>query len=112
MFGQYAPYDLAEGDWDSRRDEVAEQFVSLIEKFAPGFRDTVVYSEVLGPPDIEQRVGLTQGNIFQGEVTPDQMWERRLSPAHRSRVSTSAGPRHIRRVRSSRSMGAMRRMQC
>jgi phytoene dehydrogenase-like protein len=80
VFGQYAPYTLAEGDWDSRRDEVAEQFVSLIEKFAPGFRDTVVYSEVLGPPDIEDRVGLTQGNIFQGEVTPDQMWERRLSP--------------------------------
>jgi phytoene dehydrogenase-like protein len=34
---------------------------------------------VLGPPDIEQRIGLTQGNIFQGETMPDQMWEHRLS---------------------------------
>ena len=36
--------------------------------------------EVLGPPDIEARIGLTGGNIFQGEVTPDQMWTERLSP--------------------------------
>ncbi len=35
---------------------------------------------MLGPPDIEERIGLTQGNIFQGEVTPDQMWEHRLTP--------------------------------
>jgi phytoene dehydrogenase-like protein len=35
---------------------------------------------VLGPPDIEQRIGLTGGNIFQGEITPDQMWEQRLTP--------------------------------
>jgi phytoene dehydrogenase-like protein len=34
---------------------------------------------VLGPPDIEARIGLTGGNIFQGEVTPDQMWEHRLT---------------------------------
>ena len=35
---------------------------------------------MLGPPDIESRIGLTGGNIFQGEVTPDQMWEGRLAP--------------------------------
>ena len=39
---------------------------------------------MLGPPDIEPRIGLTGGNIFQGEVTPDQMWEQRLPPARRS----------------------------
>ena len=44
-----------------------------------GFADTVIHHEVLGPPDIEERIGLTGGNIFQGEVTPDQMWEGRLS---------------------------------
>jgi phytoene dehydrogenase-like protein len=80
VFGQYAPYELAHGDWDSRRDEVARQFIDLIEPFAPGFEDRLVAYEVLGPPDIEQRIGLTQGNIFQGEVTPDQMWEGRLTP--------------------------------
>jgi phytoene dehydrogenase-like protein len=79
VFGQYAPYELAEGTWDSRRDEVARQFVELIERFAPGFGELIVDHEVLGPPDIEERVGLTGGNIFQGEVTPDQMWEHRLA---------------------------------
>ncbi len=80
VFGQYAPYELAEGDWESRRDEVARQFIDLIGAFAPGFEDILVHHEVLGPPHIEERVGLTGGNIFQGEVTPDQMWEHRLTP--------------------------------
>jgi phytoene dehydrogenase-like protein len=80
VFGQYAPYALAEGTWSSRREEVARQFISLIERFAPGFEDRLVAYEVLGPPDIEERIGLTGGNIFQGEVTPDQMWEHRLTP--------------------------------
>jgi phytoene dehydrogenase-like protein len=79
VFGQYAPYSLSEGTWDSRRDEVGRQFIDLIERFAPGFEDLLVDYEVLGPPDIESRIGLTGGNIFQGEVTPDQMWEGRLS---------------------------------
>jgi phytoene dehydrogenase-like protein len=80
VFGQYAPYELAHGTWDERRDEVARQFVDLIERFAPGFESRLEHHEVLGPPDIEKRVGLTGGNIFQGEVTPDQMWENRLTP--------------------------------
>ena len=49
---------------------------------------------MLGPPDIEQRIGLTGGNIFQGEVTPDQMWEQPPHAAHAGRrASTSAAPR-------------------
>ena len=77
VFGQYAPYEM---DWTTRRDEVAKQFIDLIDRFAPGFESIVESYEVLGPPDIEERIGLTQGNIFQGEVTPDQMWEHRLTP--------------------------------
>jgi phytoene dehydrogenase-like protein len=78
VFGQYAPYELSDGDWDSRREEVARQFIDLIDRFAPGFEDCLAEYEVLGPPDIESRIGLSGGNIFQGEVTPDQMWEGRL----------------------------------
>ena len=70
VFGQYAPYDLAEGDWDARRGDVERQFVDLIGRFAPDFADCLDEYEVLGPPDIESRIGLTGGNIFQGEVTP------------------------------------------
>ena len=80
VFGQYAPYELAGGGWDARRDEVGRQFIDLIARFAPDIEDCLGEHEVLGPPDIESRIGLTGGNIFQGEVTPDQMWEGRLSP--------------------------------
>jgi phytoene dehydrogenase-like protein len=80
FFGQYAPYALAHGTWAERRDEVARQFIDLIERFAPGFESRLLDYEVLGPPDIEARIGLTGGNIFQGEVTPDQMWTERLTP--------------------------------
>jgi phytoene dehydrogenase-like protein len=76
VFGQYAPYDF---DWDNRRDEVARQFIDLIARYAPDFEDCLEHHEVLGPPDIEARIGLTGGNIFQGETMPDQMWEHRLS---------------------------------
>jgi len=76
VFGQYAPYDF---DWDHRRDEVARQFIDLIARYAPDFEDCLEHHEVLGPPDIEARIGLTGGNIFQGETMPDQMWEHRLS---------------------------------
>jgi len=78
VFGQYAPYTMSEGTWDSRREDVGRQFIDLIDRFAPGFEGRLVDYEVLGPPDIEARIGLTGGNIFQGEVTPDQMWEGRL----------------------------------
>ena len=77
VFGQYAPYEM---DWTTRRDEVAKQFIDLISRYAPNFESIIESYEVLGPPDIEERIGLTQGNIFQGEVTPDQMWEHRLTP--------------------------------
>jgi phytoene dehydrogenase-like protein len=79
VFGQYAPYDL-NGGWDARRAEVGRQFIDLISRFAPDFEECLEHYEVLGAPDIEQKVGLTGGHIFQGEVRPDQMWEHRLTP--------------------------------
>ncbi|HEX6586208.1 MAG TPA: NAD(P)/FAD-dependent oxidoreductase [Solirubrobacterales bacterium] len=79
-FAQYAPYELAEGDWDRRREEIGGLVLDLIESYAPDVRECVLELEVLGPPDIESRIGLSGGNIFQGETLPDQMWDRRLEP--------------------------------
>jgi len=80
VFSQYAPADAGKEVWDAGlRDAAADQVFSLIERFAPGFRDQVLEHEVLGPPDIEERIGLTGGCIFQGECFPDQMWDRRLA---------------------------------
>jgi len=80
IFSQYVPYHFAEGDWDSRRDEVGQLVVKSIGRFCSNFPDAIIDMEVLGPPDIEQRVGLTGGHIFQGECLPDYMWSQRLTP--------------------------------
>jgi phytoene dehydrogenase-like protein len=80
VFGQYAPYTLNGAGWDGRRDEVTRQFIELISRFAPDFESCIEHCEVLGAPHIEQRVGLTGGHIFQGEVRPGQMWENRFAP--------------------------------
>jgi phytoene dehydrogenase-like protein len=79
VFAQYAPYHLAQGTWDTRRAEAGQIVLDSIARFAPNLRDAVVGVNVLGPPDIEQKVGLTGGHIFQGEILPAYMWDKRLS---------------------------------
>jgi phytoene dehydrogenase-like protein len=80
VFAQYAPYSLGAGDWEARRDEIGERVLAAIARFAPDVGDCVEEGEVLGPPDVEARIGLTGGHIFQGECLPDQMWEHRFAP--------------------------------
>jgi phytoene dehydrogenase-like protein len=77
-FCQYAPYELAEGSWDSRREEIGAMVLDQIAAYAPDVADCVEELEVLGPPDVEARIGLTGGQIFQGDALPEQMWDRRL----------------------------------
>jgi phytoene dehydrogenase-like protein len=79
VFAQYAPYQFATGSWPSRRTEVGERVVASIARFCSNLPDAIIDMEVLGPPDIERRVGLTGGHIFQGEILPDHMWDRRLT---------------------------------
>ena len=79
VFGQYGPYLLEGTTWDAERDAVARQFIDLIATFAPDIESCLEHVEVLGAPDIEERIGLTGGHIFQGETMPDQMWDKRLS---------------------------------
>jgi phytoene dehydrogenase-like protein len=78
VFAQYAPYRLADGDWDSRRQDIAEQLLARIALWAPDVADCVEYWELLGPPDVEARIRLTGGHIFQGSCLPEQMWDRRM----------------------------------
>jgi phytoene dehydrogenase-like protein len=80
VFAQYVPHRLAWGDWAGRREAIADRAIASIARFAPNVADCIVHRQVLGPPDIEQRIGLTGGHIFQGECLPDQMWDRRFSP--------------------------------
>jgi phytoene dehydrogenase-like protein len=80
VFSQYAPAALATRDWENRREEIGDLVLAAVARFAPDVADDVEHRQVLGPPDVESRIGLTGGHIFQGECLPDQMWDRRLSP--------------------------------
>jgi len=79
VFAQYVPYVFASGSWEDRRDEVRKLALGSIGRFCSNLEDAVVDAQVLGPPDIEQKVGLTGGHIFQGECLPAYMWNHRLS---------------------------------
>ena len=79
VFAQYVPYRFADGTWDERRDEVRGLALQSLSRFCSNIDSVVIDTQVLGPPDIEQKVGLTGGHIFQGECLPQYMWADRLS---------------------------------
>ena len=79
VFAQYAPYKFARGTWDERRDEVRMLALNSLARFCSNIDSAVIDAQVLGPPDIEKKVGLTGGHIFQGECLPPYMWSNRLS---------------------------------
>jgi hypothetical protein len=79
VFAQYVPYTFRDGTWDTRRDEVRALALRSIGRFCSNLDRAVVDAQVLGPPDIEAKVGLTGGHIFQGECLPPYMWSNRLS---------------------------------
>ncbi len=79
-FIQYAPYELADSDWDTERDNLGDTVQDTIESFFPGFGDLVIHREVVTPLDIERTVGLTEGNIFAAEFLTPQMFLFRPAP--------------------------------
>jgi phytoene dehydrogenase-like protein len=82
LFVQYAPYDLAEGSWDQRRNGIGANIIDTLAMFAPNIPNAIEHLEVLGPPDIERIIGITGGNIFHGEILPDQMFGYRPVPGY------------------------------
>ena len=82
LFCQYAPYMLAEGNWEERRDEIGANIVGTFAEYAPNLPGAIEHIEVLGPPDIEDKIRITGGNIFHGEILPDQMFGKRPVPGH------------------------------
>ncbi|HSQ61043.1 MAG TPA: NAD(P)/FAD-dependent oxidoreductase, partial [Acidobacteriota bacterium] len=79
-FVQYAPYHLKEGTWDEQRDAFGDTVVETISEYAPNFRDVILHRQVVTPLDLEREWGLTEGNIFQGELTLEQLFFLRPAP--------------------------------
>ncbi|HET9250069.1 MAG TPA: NAD(P)/FAD-dependent oxidoreductase [Actinomycetota bacterium] len=80
-FVQYVPFELRRGGWDDRRDELLRRVVTRIEEYAPGFSGTVQAAHVLTPLDLERTYGLTEGNIFHGDLHVGQLFSMRPTPA-------------------------------
>ena len=79
-FVQYAPYDL-EGGWDdASREAFGDAVVDAIARHAPNIKDLILHRQVLTPKDIEDVIGLSEGNIFQGELTLEQLFWNRPAP--------------------------------
>ena len=82
-FIQYCPAELKDGPWTpDKRDAFGKTVVDKIERYSPGFKDLIVHMEVRTPHEIENEIGLTEGNIFQGELTIDQLLFNRPFPGY------------------------------
>jgi phytoene dehydrogenase-like protein len=83
-FVQYAPYELAPelGTWDDQREAFGDAVIDRIAEFAPNIRDIILFRNVQTPLDIERTTGLTEGNIFQGELTLEQLFFNRPIPGY------------------------------
>ena len=79
-FVQYAPYHLKEGTWDEKREEFGDTVIDTLAEYAPNLRGIILHRQVLTPLDIERRFGLSEGNIFQGELTLEQLFFLRPVP--------------------------------
>jgi phytoene dehydrogenase-like protein len=80
IFVQYAPYRLKNGSWPERREEFGDNVIDTLSEYAPNLKDLILHRQVITPWDLEQEFGLTEGNIFQGELTLDQLFFLRPIP--------------------------------
>ena len=79
-FVQYAPYALAGRNWDEARESFGDTVVDTLAEYAPNIRNLILHRQVVTPLDLERDFGLTEGNIFQGELAPDQLFFMRPVP--------------------------------
>jgi phytoene dehydrogenase-like protein len=79
-FVQYAPYKLREGSWDDKREAFGDTVVDTLAEYAPNLKEIILHRQVLTPLDLEREFGLTEGNIFQGELSLEQLFFLRPVP--------------------------------
>ena len=79
VWSMYAPVQPREGTWQDARKAVGEQLIDTISQYAPNFRDVMIDWELFTPVELEERVGLTDGNIRHLDITSQQMFTGRGS---------------------------------
>jgi len=79
-FVQYAPYKLKEGNWDQKKEAFGDTVIDTVAEYAPNLKNIIIGRQVLTPLDLEREFGLTEGNIFQGELSLEQLFFLRPVP--------------------------------
>jgi phytoene dehydrogenase-like protein len=79
-FVQYAPFHLKEGTWDEKREAFGDTVIDTLTQFAPNLKRIILHRQVVTPLDLERDWGLSEGNIFQGELTLEQLFFLRPAP--------------------------------
>jgi len=82
-FVQYAPYKLAPGlDWDTEKEKFGDTVIDTLAEHAPNIKDIILHRQVVTPLDLEREWGLSEGNIFQGELSLEQLFFLRPVPGY------------------------------
>ena len=79
-FVQYAPYHLKDASWDDQREAFGDTVIDALAEYAPNIKSIIAGRQVLTPLDLEREFGLSEGNIFQGELSLEQLFFLRPVP--------------------------------
>ena len=91
-FVQYCPPKVYGNDWtEANKEAFGETVIKQIEEYSPSFREKIIHMEIRTPKELENEVGLTEGNIFQGELTFDQLLFNRPIPGYAQYRSPVSG---------------------
>jgi phytoene dehydrogenase-like protein len=82
MFTQWVPHTFASEPDEAALDAYADRVIARVDAVAPGFTDSILHRQVIGPYEMEHEYGLIGGNIFHGELSPDQMFHMRPVPGY------------------------------
>ncbi len=82
MFTQWVPHTWAASPCTEELDSYADRVIARVDAVAPGFTSSILHRQVIGPFDMEHDYGLVGGNIFHGELSPDQLFHMRPAPGY------------------------------
>jgi phytoene dehydrogenase-like protein len=82
MFTQWVPHEWCDAPHHAELDAYADRVIARVDRLAPGFRDSILHRQVIGPHDMEHEYGLVGGNIFHGELSADQLFHMRPAPGY------------------------------
>jgi phytoene dehydrogenase-like protein len=91
LFTQYVPHEWSEAPHAEELEAYADRLIDLYDQVAPGFADSVTHRDIVGPHEMQEEYGLVGGNIFHGELTPEQLFHMRPAPGYADYRTPIAG---------------------